>query len=185
MPRHPNHVFTDEERGRPTSPEGKAINELSAQTHGFYVSANFLCCKACEFKKACQGRGDFKDFMGIERCIYEEQLYIGFMKQIEAELEDEPLKLIHLATANILLADYLTFCRAHRYLTKEGLVMKFKIKDDKSGEIKEILAQNILKKDMYYQKRSILEFLSSLKLSRASRDPATQKFDLAMKFQSE
>jgi hypothetical protein len=179
------HKFTDEERGRPTSEKAKAKISLNAQLHGFYVSSNFLCCSACKLKDDCSLKGKFTDWIGEERCQAEADMYKVIMAAIEEELEDEPLRSIHLFTANILVADYITFCRAHKYLTKKGLVTRIKIKDDKTGEIKEIDAQNILKRDMYYQKRSILDFLASLKLDRAGRDPSSQKFDLAIKFTSE
>ena len=166
-------------RGRPTSAQGKAAIKANPMKHSFYVHAGILCCKACDLKDTCPLRGKFKDDMGIEKCADELEIYEQIMAMLEEDIKDEKLKVLHRELGRIMAFDFLIYLRASRYIGDEGLATTIHVKDDKTGEVRKTKVQNILKKDMYYTKKSILEFMKSLKLNR---DQGTDEkpFDLAI-----
>ena len=73
--------------------------------------------------------------------------------------------------------------RVESYMADTGLVQATPVFNPKTGETHWLDAQNILKKDAYYDDRTLKQWLESLKLTKEKdEDGGKQKIDIALSF---
>lgn len=161
--------------------------------HGFYYNKLRPCLKCDKHKdESCPyffekaGREHQQEFMfdefGVARCVpeanYFKYLRNLFKKSYKITEGDEPL-------LDKMCMIIIRSGRVEEYLADEGLLQMRKLKDDKTGQIHDVLAQNLLKKDAYFDDKMIREWLENLKISRKSRDVISEDDDLAIVFTQE
>jgi len=169
-------------KGKPTSPQAKAIVAKNAIKHSFYA-VGLANCEKCpyldeEHRTKCPKYREMKEQVsGMGICWFEhddlKQMYDKFTQDFEL-LESDKIVLKE------MLYSFIALKRSRRYLSRHGLIQKQKIKDDKTGMVFDTESLNRVKKDMYYAEKNIREWLEQLSLARSSRNVTAQGLDLSL-----
>lgn len=178
-------IFQAKKPGRP-----KGIKGFN---HSFYTNKMKPCSKCKKFlDESCpyyfehEGREHLQEFMfddfGVARCVPEFKYFNKLKKQfIEAYKITEAEKPLLDKMCMIMIRSG----RVEEYLADEGLIQLRNVIDEKSGKVFEVPAQNLLKKDAYFDDKMVKEWLSNLKISRKERDVEDTDNDLALVFTQE
>ncbi len=178
-------IFTDKKPGRPVGSKG--------YKHSFYINKMKPCAKcskfldeSCPYYFSLEGRETMQEYMfdefGVARCVPEFKYFNNLKKQFKEAYS------ITEAEAPLLDKMCMIMIRSGRveeYLADEGLIQIRNVVDEKSGKVFEVPAQNLLKKDAYFDDKMIKEWLNNLKISRKERDVDSDKDDLAIIFTQE
>ena len=178
-------IFSDKKPGRPKGSHGIK--------HGFYVNKMKPCMgcpkfedETCPYYYVIPGKENMQEHMfdefGTNRCVPEYRYFDKLRKEFKSAYS--------ITTAEEPLLDKMCMIlirtgRVEEYLADEGLVQIRNVKDEKSGRILEVPAQNLLKKDAYFDDKVVREWLSNLNISRKERDVESGKDDLAIIFTEE
>lgn len=178
-------IFEDKKPGRPVGSKGIK--------HGFYVNKMRPCMgcpkfddETCPYYYIIPGKENMHEHMfddfGVNRCVpeykYFEKLKKEFTNAYQITEAEKPL-------LDKMCMILIRTGRVEEYLADEGLVQIRNVKDEKTGRILEVPAQNLLKKDAYFDDKVVREWLSNLKISRKERDVETTNDDLAIVFTQE
>ncbi len=178
-------IFTDKKPGRPVGSKG--------YKHSFYVNKMKPCSncnkfqdESCPYYYSHEGRENMQEYMfdefGVARCVPEFKYFNELKKQFKSAYK------ITEAEAPLLDKMCMIMIRSGRveeYLADEGLIQIRNVVDEKSGKVFEVPAQNLLKKDAYFDDKMIKEWLNNLKISRKERDVDSGSDDLAIVFTQE
>lgn len=179
------NLFEAKKPGRPVGSKGFK--------HGFYVNKMRPCLgcpkfddETCPYYYVIPGKENMHEHMfddfGVNRCVpeykYFQKLKKEFMEAYSISKADEPL-------LDKMCMVLIRTGRVEEYLADEGLVQIRNVKDEKTGRILEVPAQNLLKKDAYFDDKVVREWLSNLKISRKERDVTSTNDDLAIVFTQE
>ncbi len=178
-------IFTDKKPGRPKGSSGIK--------HGFYVNKMRPCMSCSKFQdESCpyyyvvpqseSMQEHMFDEFGVNRCVPEYKYFQLLKKEFTSAYTitkaEEPL-------LDKMCMILIRTGRVEEYLADEGLVQIRNVKDEKSGRVLEVPAQNLLKKDAYFDDKVVREWLGNLKISRKERDVESGKDDLAIIFTEE
>lgn len=156
--------------------------------HGFYLNKMKPCnsCpkmkdESCPYFHRLDGKEHLhqllSDEFGVYRCVpefkYFQNLKETFSETYKLTKADKPLM-------EKMCMILVRAARVEEYLADEGLVQIKNMKDDKTGEIKEVTVQNMLKKDAYFDDKIIREWLDNLNLSRKNRLEEKEERDFAI-----
>ena len=171
----------------PKTEAGKEFASGNLTVHGFYSNKFFPCnrcprnnqTKVWDKQSKCEEKR-FLDKFGIERCSIEhkefERLLNHFFKEYDhLNIADQP-------TVERMIMIMIRLGRVESYLADSGLVQATPVFNPKSGETHWLDAQNVLKKDAYYDDRTLRQWLESLRLTKDKDDnkDKSQKLDIAI-----
>lgn len=170
----------------PKTDAGKEYVSGNLVTHGFY-SNKFFQCSRCprnqesklwdKMSKCVEKK--FLDRFGIERCSFESdefnRLIAHFFKEYDHLVEADMPSVERMVMIMIRLG------RVESYMADSGLVQSIPVFNPKTGQTHWMDAQNVLKKDAYYDDRTLKQWLESLRLTKEKDDPSgPQKVDIAI-----
>ena len=178
-------IFTDKKPGRPLGSKG--------YRHSFYINKMKPCSKcpkfldeSCPYYYSQKGREHMQEYMfdefGVARCVPEFRYFSSLKKMFRAEYNIKPAEEPLLDKMCMIL---IRSGRVEEYLADEGLIQIRNVVDEKSGKVFEVPAQNLLKKDAYFDDKMVKEWLNNLKISRKERNINEDKDDLAIVFTQE